>query len=72
MSKELKKFYCVTSAFHDSGQVVAAVTMTRQYAEKPDNHFTEGRDRDIYTEWYDNLEDANNAVREARAESSGY
>lgn len=65
-----KTYYCVTSAYHDSGRVTAAITMTIEAEEKPQDHRTEARDRDIYTEWYDNLQEANKAVTEARAESS--
>ncbi len=65
-----KTYYCVTSAYHDSGRVTAAITMTVEAEEKPQDHKTEARDRDIYTEWYDDLEEANKAVAEARAESS--
>ncbi len=65
-----KKYYCVTSAYHDSGRVTAAITMSIEAEEKPQDHRTEARDRDIYTEWYDDLEEANKAVAEARAESS--
>lgn len=65
-----KTYYCVTSAYHDSGRVTAAITMTIEAEEKPQDHRTEARDRDIYTEWYDNLQEANKAVTEARTESS--
>lgn len=65
-----KTYYCVTSAYHDSGRVTAAITMSIEAEEKPNDHKTEARDRDIYTEWYDDLEKAKRAVAEARAESS--
>ncbi len=63
-------YYCVTSAYYDNGRVTAAITMIQQCAMKPDDHSTSKSDRDIYTEWYDNLADAEKAVAEARAESS--
>lgn len=65
-----KTYYCVTSAYHDSGRVTAAITMSIEADEKPNDHKTEASDRDIYTEWYDDLEKAKRAVVEARAESS--
>lgn len=70
METEAKTYYCVTSAFHDSGRVTAAITMTRQCGIKPPSHSSSHRDRDIYTEWYDNLPEAEKAVAEARAEST--
>lgn len=70
MAKEEKTFYCVTSAYHDNGRVTAAITLTRKCRIKPADHSTQAFDRDIYTEWYDNLADAEKAVAEARAESS--
>lgn len=65
-----KTYYCVTSAYYDNGRVTAAITMTQKAKSKPQDHSTIARDRDIYTEWYDNLSDAEKAVAEARAESS--
>lgn len=65
-----KSYYCVTSAYFDNGRVTAAITMSIKAASKPQDHSTNARDRDIYTEWYDNLADAEKAVAEARAESS--
>lgn len=65
-----KTYYCVTSAYYDSGRVTAAITMTQKASTRPQNHQTIARDRDIYTEWYDNLADAEKAVADARAESS--
>lgn len=65
-----KTYYCVTSAYHDNGCVTAAITMTIKADSKPQDHSTNAKDRDIYTEWYDNLADAEKAVAEARAESS--
>lgn len=63
-------YYCVTSTFHDIGRVTAAITMTQICSVKPESHMTSTRDRDIYTDWYDNFADAQKAVAEARAESS--
>lgn len=66
----LKTYYCVTSAYHDSGRVTAAITMSRKCSIKPSDHKSSHYDRDIYTEWYDNLTDAEKAVADARAEST--
>ncbi len=65
-----KTYYCVTSTFHDSGRVTAAITMTCKCRTAPANHITSTFDRDIYTDWYDNLADAEKAVAEARAENT--
>lgn len=70
MENEKKTYYCVTSAYFDSGRVTAAITMQQECMEKPQDHSRQTRDRDIYTEWFDNLADAKKAVAEARAESS--
>ena len=66
----MKTYYCVTSSFHDSGRVTAAVTMALESEEKPQNTSRTMRDRDIYSDWYDNLDEANKAVAEARSENS--
>lgn len=65
-----KTYYCVTSSFHDDGRVTAAITMTRKTTKCPKSHSYSARDRDIYTDWYDNLAVAEKAVADARAESS--
>lgn len=65
-----KIYYCVTSAYHDNGRVIAAITLTRKCRIKPANHTTQAYDRDIYMEWYGSLKEAQKAVAEARAESS--
>lgn len=44
--------------------------MTQICSIKPESHMTSTRDRDIYTDWYDNFADAQKAVAEARAECS--
>lgn len=66
-----KTYYCVTSAYHESGRVTAAITMVAQCDSKPHSHKTQTFDRDIYTDWFDNLPDAKKAVAEARAENGG-
>jgi hypothetical protein len=62
----MKTFYCVTSSFYDSGRVVAAITDTVEAYTKPENHHTEKRDRDIYTDWFGSLGEAQQFVKGAK------
>lgn len=61
----LKKFWCVTTAFHDNGKVVSAITDVCEAAVKPENVCKETKTKDIYLDWFDTEEEAKGKVKEA-------
>ena len=61
----LKKFWCVTTAFHDDGKVVSAITDVCEAAVKPENVCKETKTKDIYLDWFDTEEEAKEKVKEA-------
>lgn len=60
----LKKFWCVTTAFHDDGKVVSAITDVCKAAIKPENVCKETKTKDIYLDWFDTEEEAKERVEE--------
>lgn len=61
----LKKFWCVTTAFHNDGKVVSAITDACEAAVKPENVCKETKTKDIYLDWFDTEEEAKERVEEA-------
>lgn len=61
----LKKFWCVTTAFHNDGKVVSAITDVCEAAVKPENVYKETKTKDIYLDWFDTEEEAKERVKEA-------
>lgn len=61
----LKKFWCVTTAFHNDGKVVSAITDVCEAAVKPENVCKETKTKDIYLDWFDTEEEAKERVEEA-------
>jgi hypothetical protein len=65
-----KTFYCVISEFYDDGRVNAAM-ISRECREKPRDSFRELPRMDAYNDWFDNREEAEAFLAEARAEGKG-
>ena len=61
----LKKFWCVTTAFHNDGKVVSAITDVCEAAVKPENVCKETKTKDIYLDWFETEEEAKERVKEA-------
>lgn len=61
----LKKFWCVTTAFHNDGKVVSAITDVCEAAVKPENVCKETKTKDIYLDLFDTEEEAKERVEEA-------
>ena len=61
-----KKWYCVTSSFDDRGRVTAAITATVESDKKPDSGYKSTSQKDIYTDWFDSREAAEEFVEEAK------
>ena len=62
----MKTFYCVTTSFDDYGRVTAGITNALEAESKPESTYTSTRRKDIYSDWFDTLEDAKAFVAEAR------
>ena len=62
----MNTYYCVTTAFYDDGRVVAGITDTIEAQVKPENTFTEKRNRDIYNDWFESEAEAMVFVETAR------
>ena len=62
----MNTFYCVTSSFYDNGRVTAAITATKQAARRPESEFHSTSRADIYIDWYDTQQAAEQAIQDAR------
>ena len=62
----MKTYFCVCTTVYDSGRIIAAVVDSKEAENKPENHCTEKRDRDIYADWFDTIEEAEAFVKEAK------
>ena len=60
----MKKYYCVTSAFNDRGNVSAAVTDCVNAESKPESTYSATQRADIYNDWFDNYRDAQKFVKD--------
>lgn len=62
----MKIYYCVTSSYDDRGRVTAAVTSTRIADKKPKNEYHSIRNKDIYIDWFDSMNEAQKYADECR------
>lgn len=54
------------TAITDDGRVSCAITDTVRAAVKPKNSFRETKRKDIWVDWFDSKEDAEERVHEAK------
>lgn len=59
----MKTWYCVTSTYDDRGRVTAMITRMKA-DEKPESTFRETTAKDIYTEWFGTMKEAEKYQRE--------
>lgn len=62
----MKTYYCVTTSVNDKGKVLAAITDVIEAVSKPENSSQSLKRKDIYCDWFDDLEEAKNFVEEAK------
>ncbi len=62
----MKTYWCVTTAVYDSGKVVANITNTVEAVSKPENSSESKARKDIYNDWFESLEEAQEFVEEAK------
>ena len=61
----IKMWWAVTSSFDDAGRVHAAITDRVPAVRKPEQVYRETRTKDIYIDFYETREEAEQAVRDA-------
>lgn len=61
----MKTFWCVMTVFYDSGRVTAGIVDMVEAARKPKNSYVEKANRDIYTDWFSDIDEAERFVKEA-------
>lgn len=64
--KRMKQWYCVTSSFDNMGRVTAAVTNIVEAEECPHNSFRSTARKDIYNEWFESEQEANDWVAQSK------
>lgn len=62
----IKTFWCVTTKIFDSGRVIAAITRKIEADSIPLDTFKSTSRYDIWNDWFDNREDAEKRVEEAK------
>lgn len=62
----MKTWYCVVSTFDNSGRVTAAITDTRRAESQPESSYTSTTKKDIYTDWFGSLKEAQRHVEGAK------
>lgn len=61
----MKTYYCVTSKFDDKGNGWAGITNKVEADEKPESTFKSTTRADIYTDWFDSYDEAEEFVRDS-------
>ncbi len=61
-----QKYYCVTTSVNNKGHVAAHITNVIEAEQKPESSSTSTSRRDIYNDWFESQEEAENFVEEAK------
>lgn len=61
-----KTYWCVTTSVYDDGRAIAAITNCIRSEKKPENQFKELKHRDVYNDWFESKEEADQFVEDAR------
>ena len=62
----MNTYYCVVETYDNRGRVTAAIVVSRQAEEQPEDSFYSTKQKDIYVEWYASYGDALQAVENAK------
>ena len=62
----MNTYYEVTSKYYDNGRVEAEITNTLITSTKPDSDYKEGVVCDIYVDWFDSYEKAQQFIKDAK------
>lgn len=60
----MKTWYCVTTSYDDKGRVTAGIVNIREANRKPKNSYKSTLRKDIYIDWFDGLDAAQQYVCE--------
>lgn len=63
----IKAWFAVTTSVDNEGRIYSTITDTIYAIRKPDSVYRELRRKDVYIDYYESREAAENAVREAMA-----
>lgn len=66
--KKLHTYYCVIEVYYSDGFVIANIVQQLQAHKKPEGGIKFMETKDIYIDWYSSKLEAEEAVRNARAE----
>ena len=70
LTKEgMKTYYCVMTSFDDKGHTMARITSTKETDEMPESSFKSTRNKDIYTDWFEDYEEAVQFVEDTLKEN---
>lgn len=58
-------YWCVESVFRDNGKSTVGIISHMEAEEKPESSFHSGPRADVYFDWFDSYEEAENFVKEA-------
>lgn len=61
----MKTYYCVCTSYDDQGRVVSNIVDTVEAPRRPKNVFKSTKRKDIYLDWFDTLNAAQDHVKEA-------
>ena len=61
----MKKYFGVITTFDDHGKVTANLIDVKEGDQKPENEFKSTKQKDIYIDWFDSLEEANEHIKES-------
>lgn len=62
----MNTYYCVKSSVDNHGHMTAAITESVEADTMPQGTFTATQHKDIYTDWFESREEAEQFVRDAR------
>lgn len=62
----MKTYWCVTTSVYDDGRVVSAITNSIRAVRKPENEAKELKRKDVYHDWFDSKEEADQFVEDAK------
>ena len=61
----MKKYYGVITTFDDHGKVTANLIDVKESDKKPENEFKSTKQKDIYIDWFESLQRANQFIEQS-------
>lgn len=63
----MKKYYGVITTYDDYGKVTANLIDVKEGDQKPENEFKSTEKKDIYIDWFESLQRANQFIEQSLA-----